>query len=157
MVIWNYVITCTCTSLTYHSSNSWVSGRFRWDFKNIIFNLVLLIGIFRSSYDNALIWMPRHLTHDTSTLVQVMAWCRQAASHYLSHCLPRSMSPDGLTRPQWVNSYMSQDGVIIVKQNGLSPKHFELLSMTPLRINNKEHLIKFLKKMYFKATVKRTL
>ena len=26
------------------------------------------------------------------TLVQVMAWCRQATSHYLSHCWPRSMA-----------------------------------------------------------------
>ena len=27
-----------------------------------------------------------------STLVQVMAWCRQAPSHYLSHCWPISLS-----------------------------------------------------------------
>ena len=31
-----------------------------------------------------------------------MAWCRQAASHYLSQCCPRSLSPYGVTRPQWV-------------------------------------------------------
>ena len=41
--------------------------------KNAIFNLVLLIGIFRSSYDNALRWMSLHLSEDKSTLVQVMA------------------------------------------------------------------------------------
>ena len=29
------------------------------DFKNVIFNLVLLIGIFRISYDNAHRWMPQ--------------------------------------------------------------------------------------------------
>ena len=29
-----------------------------------------------------------------------MAWCRQATSHYLSQCQPRS--PYGSTRPQWV-------------------------------------------------------
>ena len=38
------------------------------------------------------------------TLVQVMAWCRQATSHYLSQCWPRSMLPYGIIRPQWVNS-----------------------------------------------------
>ena len=32
-----------------------------------------------------------------------MAWCGQATSHYLSQCWPRSMSPNGVTRPQWVN------------------------------------------------------
>ena len=35
-----------------------------------------------------------------------MAWCRQAASHYLSQCWPRSLSPYGVTRPQWVNLLM---------------------------------------------------
>ena len=40
------------------------------------------------SYEIALRWMPLDLTDDTSTLVQVMAWC--------------CMSPNGITRPQWV-------------------------------------------------------
>ena len=35
-------------------------------------------------------------------LGHVMAWCRQAASHYLSQCLPISMSSYGVTMPQWV-------------------------------------------------------
>ena len=39
-----------------------------------------------------------------STLVQVMAWCRQATSHYLSQCWHRSISPYDVTRPQLVNS-----------------------------------------------------
>ena len=43
-------------------------------------------------------------TDDKSTLVQVMAWCRQATSHYLSQCWPRSLTPYGITRPQWVNT-----------------------------------------------------
>ena len=46
--------------------------------------------------------MPQDLTDDKSIVVQVMAWCRQAASHYLSQCWPRSMSPTGIIRPQWV-------------------------------------------------------
>ena len=47
--------------------------------------------------------MPWHLTNDKSTLVQVMTWCRQATSHYLSQCWPSSLSPYGITRLQWVN------------------------------------------------------
>ena len=35
--------------------------------------------------------------------VQVMAWCCQATSHYLSQCWPSSMSPYVVTRPQRVN------------------------------------------------------
>ena len=46
--------------------------------------------------------MSLDLTDDKSTLVQVMAWCRQATSHYLSQCWSRSLSPYGVTRPQWV-------------------------------------------------------
>ena len=55
------------------------------------------------SYEIALRWMPLDLTDDKSTLVQVMAWFRQAPSHYLNQCWPRSMSPNGITRPQWVD------------------------------------------------------
>ena len=29
-----------------------------------------------------------------------MAWCRQASSHYVSQCWPRSLSPYGVTRPK---------------------------------------------------------
>ena len=43
-----------------------------------------------------------------STLAQVITWCRQATSHYLSHCWPRSISPHDVTRPQWVNGRFVQ-------------------------------------------------
>ena len=46
--------------------------------------------------------MPLDLTDNKSTLVQVMAWYRQVTRHYLSQCWPRSLSPNGVTRPQWV-------------------------------------------------------
>ena len=36
------------------------------------------------SHEITLRWMPLDLTYDKSKLVQVMAWCRQATSHYLS-------------------------------------------------------------------------
>ena len=38
-----------------------------------------------------------------STLLQVMAWCHQATSYYLSQCWARSMLPYGITRPWWVH------------------------------------------------------
>ena len=61
------------------------------------------------SYEIALRWTPLDLTDCKSTLVQVMAWCRQATRHYLSQYWPRSMSPNGVTRPQWVNSLWPSD------------------------------------------------
>ena len=35
-----------------------------------------------------------------------MAWCHQATSHHPHQCWPRSMLPCGVSRPQWVNSYL---------------------------------------------------
>ena len=49
-------------------------------------------------------WKSLALTDDKSILIQVMAWCCQAPSHYLSQCWPRSMSPYDATRPLWVNT-----------------------------------------------------
>ena len=49
--------------------------------------------------------MPQHLTDHKSTLVQVMAWCHQATSHYLSQCWSRSLSPYDVTGPQWVKAW----------------------------------------------------
>ena len=51
----------------------------------------------------ALRWMSQNTFDDKPSLVRVMAWCRQAASHYLSQCWLRAMPLYGVTRPQWVN------------------------------------------------------
>ena len=48
-------------------------------------------------------WMPQNFIDGESTLGQLVAWCLQAPSHYLSYCLPRSVLPCGVIRPQWVN------------------------------------------------------
>ena len=54
-------------------------------------------------------WMSLDFTDNKSTLVQVMAWCRQATSHYLNQCWPRSLSAYGVTRPQWVKGHVGPD------------------------------------------------
>ena len=46
---------------------------------------------------------------DKSTVVQVMAWCHQAASHYLSQCWSRSVSPYGDTKPSELSKGLSTD------------------------------------------------
>ena len=80
----------------------WSPGGFGCNFKNSILKLALLICTFRASFDKVIRWITQDLTDHKSTLVQVMAWCHQATSHYLSQCWPRSLSPNGVTRPQWV-------------------------------------------------------
>ena len=70
-------------AISVHTSKSWpffnslAPGRFEGKFSWIILAPVLL------SLD---------LTNDKSTSVQVMVWCRQAASHYMRQCWPRLMS-----------------------------------------------------------------
>ena len=54
----------------------------------IIFKLILVIDSWGISYDIALRWFSLDLTDDKSKLVQVMAWCCQAASRHLSRCWP---------------------------------------------------------------------
>ena len=43
---------------------------------------------------------------EKSSLVQIMAWCRQATSQFLNQCWPSSMLPYGVTRPQSFNKSM---------------------------------------------------
>ena len=60
-------------------------GKFEWNFRYVIFKWIWVIYC-----EIALIWSPLDFFDDQSTLVQVMALCRQATRHYLSQCWPRS-------------------------------------------------------------------
>ena len=84
--------------------NSLSTGKFEWNFGYVIFNQILVIDGWGISCKIALIWMSLDFTDDQSGLVQVMAWCHQATSHYLSQCWPRSTGKSlyGVSRPQWV-------------------------------------------------------
>ena len=44
---------------------------------------------------------------DDSALVLVMTWCRQAPSHYMIQCWPRSAMPYGFTRSQCVKNIIT--------------------------------------------------
>ena len=57
------------------------------------------IDILSISWEIALRWMLPDFTDDQSTLVQVIAWCRQATSHYLSQYCTRSILPYDITSP----------------------------------------------------------
>ena len=60
----------------------------------VIFKLILVMDGWSIS---------QYVTDDKSALVQIMAWCHQATSHYLSQCWPIFMSPYFATRPQEIN------------------------------------------------------
>ena len=88
--------------LLHKGFNSLAPGR-KWNFSQAVFMLTLVIDSSDFLCEIALRWMSLELSDDKSTLVQVMAWCHQATSHYLNQCLPRFMSPYSVTGPQWVN------------------------------------------------------
>ena len=92
-------LTLTSNAPLQLSFNSLAPRRIEWNFRKLIFRLNLLIDGSCISCEISLRWMSLDLTDDQSTLVQVMAWGRQATSHYLSSCWPRSVSPNGVTRP----------------------------------------------------------
>ena len=87
---------------TWWHLNSMVPGRWGCNLKLVISKLIWKINSLSISREIALRWMLQDLIDDKSTLVQVMAWCLQAASHYLSQCCPRSMTSYGVSGPQWV-------------------------------------------------------
>ena len=78
--------------MTQIQVNSMPPGRCGSNFKNAIFQQSLSIKLMTTLCEIALRWMAQNTFDDNSTLVQVMAWCCHAPSHYLNHCWPRSMS-----------------------------------------------------------------
>ena len=98
-----------CYLVTYNLTCILVIGPgiFGTNFKGIIFKLIILKSIQGTRYEIVLIWMPHNLSNEKSTLVRVMAWCRQGTSHYLSQCWDKSMSPYGVFGPEWVNGYQT--------------------------------------------------
>ena len=70
--------------------NSLAPGGFDYSLKSVNFKLISMINIWSTFCEIAIRWIPQYLSDHKLTLVQVMAWCRQATSHYLSQCWPRS-------------------------------------------------------------------
>ena len=87
------IMSISCTRLL--QINPLAPGKFEWNFICAIFKQILVIDSWGISSEITLIWMPLGFTDDQSALVQVMAWCHQETSHYLSQCWPRSLSPYG--------------------------------------------------------------
>ena len=76
-------------------------GRCGSKFDNITFILLIQNSSLGVQWEIALWWMPQKLAKEKSTLLQVMACCLTAPSHYLNHCEPRSLWPYCITSPQY--------------------------------------------------------
>ena len=92
---------------TLQRFNTLAPGKSGSYFKSVIFKLIM-----QNSYlscDISLRSMPESLTNGKLSLVQVMAWCRQAPSHYLSQYRPISTPPYATTRSQLINSQSTKN------------------------------------------------
>ena len=87
---------CRMTVLTY-IDGPWKMWPWFWKYN---FELITQNSSLDTPYKITPRWMPQTLNNDKSTLVEVMAWCRQATSHYFNPCWSRSISSYGVTRPQ---------------------------------------------------------
>ena len=85
------------------------------------------------------------LSENKSTLVQVMAWCRQATSHYLSQCWPRYVLPYGVIRPQWVKFKNFHCGFLILRKDCLVNVFFQQMKFTYIAMcyNQYKHFWRF--------------
>ena len=104
MLLFTKTLSYSRPSISLYFFNSLAPGKFEWNFRYLIFQIISVIDGWVITCELALRWMLLDITDDKSTLVQVMAWCHQATSHYLSQCWPRSLSPYGVTRPKWINT-----------------------------------------------------
>ena len=72
------------------------------------FKIIIVKPIENSSWGTgreiAISWWLQNLNDGKSTLVQVVAWCCQTISYYLSQCWLRSTSAYCITRPLWVDN-----------------------------------------------------
>ena len=134
--------------------------------KSMIFKFIILNSSLGTHCIIGPRWMPQNRTKGKSILVQVLAWCHQATSHYLSQCWPRSILPYGIIRLQWIKTlqHMLTHGLthwgrvthiwinkltIIGSINGLSPGRRQAIIWTnagilligPLGTNFSEILI----------------
>ena len=96
------------------------------------FRLILQTDSLRSSSEIGLRWVAQNRIDDKWTLLQVMAWCRKATSHYpkltqVNHDLPHHMASQGHNELNLITTTVIEENLLkSCLQNG---GHFVLISM----------------------------
>ena len=102
-----------------------------------------MIDIWGISCEIAQLWMSLDFTYDQSTLVQLMAWCCQETSHYLSQCWHRYVSPYGVTRPEW-DKCIHWNGNVVTLMKFSSLAALEVAILTTFSAASDENFIKMM-------------
>ena len=94
------ICVCLWSSLEWYEGQ-WVNPLWPrhngWHFAEDLFECISFCENF-----HILISLQSLFNDNKSTLVQVVAWCCQARSHYLNQCWPRSAISYSFPRPLWV-------------------------------------------------------
>ena len=99
---WPQDVPVKCWPHSYHAwLNHWRCGS---NFKSITVKPIENSSL-GTGREIAFSWWLQNLNDEKSTLVQVIAWCCQTISYYLSQCWPRSTSTYCITRPLWVDTF----------------------------------------------------
>ena len=91
---------------TYYTLTHWSLG-VEAIILSIIFKLILENSSLGIRCEIALRWIPKNLTNEKSTRVQVMVWSRQASIYYLNQC-----RPSGVTSTMSLTLWLGQNGRI---------------------------------------------
>ena len=98
---------------------------------------------------STLTWMPEYLFDGNSTLVQVLAWCCEEASHYLIQCWPKSPTPHSVTRPQRITiDLRSHDGRLEPTANFIKSSWIKLWHLVSHQNRNWSYLEIYLKEWH---------
>ena len=94
------ILFCSRILWLYQSWTHWSLWNVAVILKGMTFRQILWNIIFH--WEIAFRWLPQNLTNESSTLAQVIAWCRQATSHYMSQSWPICKLLYDVSRPHWV-------------------------------------------------------
>ena len=92
----------------------------------MIFKIILAID-WDISHEISSRWMYFDLTDDKSTLFQVMAWCSQATSHYLSQCCPDLCRHMASLDHNEVKENKVQHVTVVREEHNFNPLHVKFI------------------------------
>ena len=122
----------------WHSINSLYPKRYQSNFNCAILQVVVMVIILSIYSEVALKWIPDEFTDDKLTLVQVMAWCHQATSQYLSQYWPKSILKYGITQSHnsltyWWNFLRALFNHLLYTRNTVGKVYFPSQDITNIK------------------------
>ena len=114
----------------------------------MIFKLIIQYSSFWNCCEITLMWMPKDLTNGKSTLFQVMVWCRQATSHYLSQGCPKFVQPLSVIRLHLSSDHCIYDSIYSNSRMFCQPLKWQYISAMAYKITGISTICSHFKDFY---------